>query len=162
VLVGAGAGAWFAVLAEDGYLARANVLVTVVALAVLAGGLVLNVPVTIPAAVALLGGEYVAILGFETDALHPQATLVAGALLAVAELAYWSLELRVQVADEAGTHLRRIALLATFILVTVGLGAVLLTLVETVAAGGIAVDLAGAAAALAALALLAVAARRAG
>ena len=82
MLVGAGAGAWFAVLAEDGYLARTNVSVTIAALALLAGGLVLSIPVTIPAAVALLGAEYVAILGFETDALHTQAPLVAGALLA--------------------------------------------------------------------------------
>jgi len=162
VLVGAGAGAWFAVLAEDGYLARTNVSVTIAALALLAGGLVLSIPVTIPAAVALLGAEYVAILGFETDALHTQAPLVAGALLALAELGYWSLELRVPVADEAGTYLRRIALLATLLLGVVGLGAVVLTLVEIVAAGGIAVDIAGAAAALGAVALLALAARRTG
>ena len=162
MLVGAAAGTWFAVLAEDGYLARTNVFVTIVALALLAGGLVLSIPATIPAAVALLGAEYVAILGFETDALHTQAPLVAGALLAVAELAYWSLELRVPVADEAGTYLRRIALLATLLLGVVGLGAVVLTLVEVVAAGGIAVDIAGAAAALGAVALLALAAHRTG
>jgi len=162
VLVGAGAGAWFAVLAEDGYLARANVLVTVVALVVLAAGLVLSLPVAIPAAVALLGAEYVAILGFESDTIDTRAPLVAGALLAVAELGYWSLELRVPVVDEAGTYVRRIALLATLLLGVVGLGAVVLTLVEVVEAGGIAVDIAGAAAALGALALLALAARRTG
>lgn len=160
MLVGAGTGAWLAVLAEDGYLARANILITVVALAVLVAGLVLSVPVTVPAAVALLGAEYVAILGFETDALDTRAPLVAGGLLAVAELAYWSLELRVPVVDEAGTYLRRIALLATVLLGVVGIGAVVLTLVEVVAAGGIAVDILGAAAALGAIALLGLAARR--
>ena len=71
----------------------------------------------------LLGAEYVAILGVEADALDTQAPLVAGALLAVAELAYWSLELRAPVVDEAGTYLRRIALLATLVLGVVGLGA---------------------------------------
>ena len=162
MLVGAGTGAWFAVLAEDGYLARANILITIVALALLAAGLVLNVPLTVPAAVALLGAEYVAILGFETDALDTRAPLVAGGLLAVAELAYWSLELRVPVVDEAGTYLRRIALLATVLLGVVGIGAIVLTLVEVVAAGGIAVDILGAAAALGALALLGLAARRTG
>jgi hypothetical protein len=162
VLVGAATGAWLAVLANDGYLARANVLVTVLALAVLAAGLVLGLPVTVPAAVALLGAEYVAILGFETDTLDTRAPLVAAALLAVAELAYWSLELRLPVVDEAGTHLRRIALLSTFLLGVVAIGAVVLTLVEVVAAGGVAVDVLGAAAALGALALLALAARRAG
>ena len=162
MLAGAGTGAWLAVLADDGYLAHANVLVTVVAVALLAAGLVFNVPVTVPAAVALFGAEYVAILGFETDALDTRAPLVAAALLAVAELAYWSLELRLPVVDEAGTHLRRIALLATFLVGVAAIGAVVLTLVEVVVAGGVAVDLLGAAAALGALALLALAARRTG
>jgi hypothetical protein len=162
VLVGAGAGAWFAVTAEDGYLTRANVLVTLAALAVLAAGLVLSVPASVPVAIVLLGAEYVAIVAFETDALDPRSPLVAGSLLAVAELAYWSLELRGVVDDEAGTYLRHIALLATLILGTVVLGAVLLTLVEVVAAGGVALDILGAAAALGAVALLALTARRTG
>ena len=162
MLVGAGAGAWLVVIADDGYLARALVLVTVVALAVLAAGLVLSVPVTVPAAIALLGAEYVAILGFETDAIDTRAPLVAGALLAVAELAYWSLELQGPVVVEAGTSLRRIALLATLVVGVVGAGAVLLTLVEVVGAGGVAIDILGAAAALGALALLALVARRTG
>ena len=123
----------------------------------LAAGLALSLSVTIPVAIALLGAEYVAILGFEADVLDTQAPLVAGALLAVAELAYWSLELRAPVVDEAGTYLRRIALLATLVLGVVGVGAVMLTLVEVVVAGGIAVDILGAAAALGALALLALA-----
>lgn len=160
MLVGAGAGAWLAVIADDEYLANANALVTVVAVAVLAGGLALRLPVAVPAAIALLGAEYVAIVGFETDAIDTRAPLVAGALLAVAELGYWSLELRGPVVDEAGTYLRRIALLATLIVGVVGVGAVVLTLVEVVAAGGVAVDILGAAAALTALALLALAARR--
>ena len=88
---------------------------SVVALTVLAAGLALRLPVTVPVAIAILGAEYVAILGFETDALDTRAPLVAGALLAVAELAYWSLELRGPVVDEAGTYLRRIALLATLV-----------------------------------------------
>ena len=160
MLVGAGAGAWLAVIADDEYLANANALVTVVAVAVLAGGLALRLPVAVPAAIALLGAEYVAIVGFETDAIDTRAPLVAGALLAVAELGYWSLELRGPVVDEAGTYLHRIALLATLIVGVVGVGAVVLTLVEVVAASGVAVDILGAAAALGALALLALAARR--
>jgi hypothetical protein len=160
VLVGAAAGAWLAAVADDGYLANANVLVTVVALAVLAGGLVLSLPIAVPVAIALLGSEYVAILGFEMDALDTRAPLVAGALIAVAELAYWSLELRGGVVDEEGTYLRRIALLATLVLGVVGLGAGVLALVEAFAADGIAVDILGAGAALGAVALVALAARR--
>jgi hypothetical protein len=151
---------WFAVLTENEYLVRANIVVSVVALTVLAAGLALSISVAVSLAIGLLGAEYVAILGFETDVLDTQAPLVAGALLAVAELAYWSLELRTLVVDEAGTYLRRIALLATLVLGVVGVGAVMLTLVELVAAGGIAVDILGAVAALGALALLALAARR--
>jgi hypothetical protein len=162
VLVGAATGAWFVVIAEDGYLARTNVLVTVSALAVLAAGLLLNLPAAIPATIVLFGAEYATILGFESDALDPRAPLVAGLLLAVAELAYWSLELRGPVVDEAGTYLRRVALLATLVVGVVGLGVMLLTLVEIVAAGGVAVDILGAVAALGALALLALAARRTG
>jgi len=153
---------WFAVVADDGYLARANVMVTIVALAVLVAGLVLSLPVTVPAAVALLGAEYIGLLAFDADALDARAPLVAGALLAVAELAYWSLDLRGLVTDEAGTHLRRIAFLALLVLGVIGVGAVVLTLVEAIAAGGVAVDVLGAAAALGALALLALAARRTG
>ena len=161
MLVGAGTGAWLAVLTEHGYLTRANIVVSVVALTVLAAGLALNLALAIPLAVALLGGEYVAILGFEADVLDTRAPLVAGALLAVAELSYWSLELRTPVVDEAGTYLRRIALLATLVVGVVGLGAVMLTLVEVVGAGGVALDILGAIAALGALAVLALAARRA-
>ena len=161
MLVGAGTGAWLASIAEDGYLVRANVLVTIVALAVLAAGLAVSLPVTVPAAVTLLGGEYLAIVGFETDALDTRAALVAAALLVVAELAYWSLELRGPVVDEAGTYLRRIAFLATLVVGTLGVGVGLLALVEVVSAGGVAVDILGAAAALGGLALIAAAARRA-
>ena len=149
-------------IAADEHLVRANVVASVVALTVLAAGLVLRLPVTIPVAIAILGAEYVAILGFETDALDTRAPLVAAALLAVAELAYWSLELRGPVVDEAGTYLRRIALLATLIASVVGIGAIMLALVEVVDAGGVAVDILGAVAAFGALGLVALAARRTG
>jgi hypothetical protein len=162
VLVGAATGAWFAAITDDPYLVQANVAASVVAITVLAAGVAFRLPVTIPVAITLLGAEYVAILGFEAEALDTQAPLVAGALLAIAELGYWSLELRSAVVDEAGTYLRRIALLATLVVGVVGIGAVMLTLVEVVAAGGIAVDILGAAAAFGALALLALAARRTG
>jgi hypothetical protein len=126
---------------------------------VLAGGLVLRLPVAIPVAVAVLGAEYAALVSLEADALDARAPLVAAALLAVAELAYWSLELRGGVADEPGTYLRRISVVAALAAAALGLGAGLLALVEVAAAGGIAADLIGAGAAILALALLAAAAR---
>jgi len=116
----------------------------------------------LPVAVALLGTEYVALLAFEGEALDTRAPVVAAALLAVAELGYWSLELRGPVADEAGTSLRRLGLLAALLLGVLALGVVVLALAEAVSAGGPAVDLLGAVAAVSALALLALAARRTG
>lgn len=139
---------------------RGNVVAGIAATVLLGAGLALRVPVAIPVAVALLGLEYVAVLGFEGDALDARAPLVGGALLAVAELGYWSLELHGAIIDEAGTYLRRAALLAALLLGVVGLGVLLLALVEAVSAGGAAIDLLGAVAAVAALALVALAAHR--
>jgi hypothetical protein len=104
----------------------------------------------------------VALLGFEGDALDLRAPLVAAALLAVAELGYWSLELRGAVADEPGAYLRRLALLAAELAGVTTAGVVLLAIVQGVETGGTAVDLLGAAAAVGALALLALASRRTG
>lgn len=132
----------------------------VAAALLLAAGLALRIALAIPVAVAILGTEYAALLGFEGEALDTRAPVVAAALLAVSELGYWSLELRRPVADEAGTSLRRLALLAVLLAAVLGLGVVLLALVEAMAAGGPAVDLLGAAAAIGALALLALAARQ--
>lgn len=156
----AGSGAWLAAAAESGYLARATILAAVVAVVVLAGGLVLRQALAIPIAVCLLGAPYVARLGFETDALDTSAPLLAALLLAVAELAYWSLELRGTIADEPGTYLRRVALLAALFVGTIAAGTGMLALVAVVATRGIAVDVVGAAAAAGAIALLVIAGRR--
>lgn len=152
-------GAWLALAADGELLVRANAAAGLTAALLLAAGLAAHVALAIPVAVALLGTEYVALLGFEGEALDTRAPLVAAALLAVAELGYWSLELRRPVADEAGTSVRKLALLAALLLGVLALGVVLLALVEAVSAGGPAVDLLGAVAAIGALALLALAAR---
>jgi hypothetical protein len=138
------------------------VLATVLAAAVLAGALALRKPVAIPAAICVLAAPYVVTLVFESDALDTRAPLLAGLLFAVTELAYWSLELRGPVADEPGTYLRRVALLAGLVVGTIAAGTAVLALVEVVAARGLAMDILGAVAAAGAIALLAIAARRAG
>jgi hypothetical protein len=125
-------------------------------------GLVFGVPPAIPVAVALLGAAYVALLGLEGDALDLRAPLVAAALLAVAELGYWSLELRGAIADEPGAYLRRLALLAAQLAGVTTAGVVLLAVVEGVETGGPAIDVLGAVGAIGALALLALASRRTG
>ena len=147
-------------IAEDGYLVRATLLAAFVAAGVLAGGLVLRRPIVIPGAILLLAAPYVAALGVEIDGIDTRAPLLAALLFVVAELAYWSLELRGTLADEPGTYLRRLALLATLAVATIVGGTVVLVVVERVAARGIAIDLLGAVAAVGAVALLALAAIR--
>jgi hypothetical protein len=124
----------------------------------LAGGLVLQWPVLVPAALVALGGGYAALLGLEGGALDERAPLVAAALFVVAELAYWSLELRDAVADEPGAYARRLALVAALGLGALAVGAGLLAAVD--AGGGIGLEVVGAVAAVAALAIVALAARR--
>jgi hypothetical protein len=141
-------------------LARVLAAAAATAASLLAVGLAVRVSLAVPVAVGLLGGGYVALLGFEAEGLHASAPLVAGGLYAIAELAYWSLELRGPVADERGTYLRRLALLAAGLAAVTLLGVGLLALVEAVETGGVAIDLIGGAAAVAAVALLALAARR--
>jgi hypothetical protein len=141
-------------------LARVLAVAGATSAALLAAGLAVRVSLAVPVAAGLLGGGYVALLGFETEGLHTGAPLVAAALYAIAELGYWSLELRGPVADERGSYLRRLALLAASLAAITLLGVGLLALVESVEAGGVAVDLLGGAAAVAAIALLALAARR--
>lgn len=158
----AATGGWLAAVTEADVLVRANAAAAVCATAVLLAALVLRWAMLVPAAVALVGAEYAALLGFEGEGLDLRAPLVAAALFAAAELAYWSLELRGGVADEAGTHLRRVAVLASFLVATVALGLALLSLVEAVTVDGAALQVAGAAAAVGAVALLALAARRTG
>jgi hypothetical protein len=153
-------GGWIAVIADDGYLVNATLLATVLASALLATGLVLKRPLAVPAAILLLAAPYVASLGFELDGLDTRAPLLAALLFVVAELAYWSLELRGTLADEPGTYLRRVALLAGLAVVTIAGGTAVLALAEQVGAEGPAFEIAGAAAAVGAIALLAVAVRK--
>lgn len=160
MLLAGGVGAWLAVAVDERVLVRANAVAAVTAAALLAAGLVARIAVVVPVAVALLGAGYVAYLGFETESLHTSVPLVAAALYAVAELAYWALELRGAVADERGTYVRRLALLAATLAGVTLLGVGLLALVEAVETSGVAADLLGAAAAIGAVALLALAARR--
>jgi hypothetical protein len=158
-LVAAGTGGWLALAAEDDLLTRGSTAAAATAVVCLAAGLAFRVALAIPIAVALLGAEYAALLAIESDTLDARAPLVAAALLAVAELGYWSLELQGRVADEAGTYLRRIALLAASLLGVLALGAALMAAVDVLRASGPAVEVLGAAAAVGALALVALAAR---
>lgn len=155
-------GGWLAAAADEGLLARGNAALGATAAVLLAAGLLLRVPLAVPVAVVLLGAAYVALLGFERESLDTHAPLLAAALLGMAELGYWSLELRGAVTDEPGAYLRRVALLAAQLAGVTTAGVVLLAIVEGVEAGGAAIDVLGAVAATGALALLALAGRRTG
>ena len=151
---------WLSSTADDEYLAQAALLATSLAVGVLTAALVLRLAAAIPVAIALLASPYVAVLAFEGEGLDTAAPALAGGLYLVAELAYWSLELRSHIADEPGTYLRRAAVLAGLVLLTIALGTGVLVLVEVVAARGLAIDVLGAVAAIGAIGLLALAAGR--
>lgn len=121
----------------------------------LAAGLATRVAPLVPAAVLLLGAGYAARLGFDDVALDQGSAAFAAGLLATAELAYWSFELRSSVADEAGGYLRRVAFVALLALGTLVLGAALLAAVELGRDGGVGLELLGALAAVAALGVVA-------
>jgi hypothetical protein len=127
---------------------------------VLAIGLAVRRPIAVPLAVAALGAGYAATLRLDGGPLDGRAPVVAAALFLVAELAYWSLELRDAVADEAGAHLRRLGLLAALALAALAVGAALLAVVDAGARDLGGFELLGAVAAVAALAVVALGARR--
>jgi uncharacterized membrane protein YecN with MAPEG domain len=125
------------------------------AVLLLVAGLLPRLSFAVPLAVAFLGFEYALLLLFEGDALDTRAPFVAAALFAIAELAYFALELRDAVADEPGTYLRRASLVAGLTIAVVAVGVAILALAETTGRGGVLVQLLGAVAAVGALALLA-------
>ena len=155
-------GGWLALGTEDRVARWACSVAAALAVVLLAGGLGFRRPVTVPLALLSLGGGYAALLGLEGGALDERAPLVAAGHFLVAELAYWSLELREAVADESGTYVRRIALLASLALGALAVGAGLLAVVDAGERGGIGLEALGAVAAVAALALVALATRRTG
>jgi hypothetical protein len=147
-------GVWLALQADDRVLAWACAAIGGMAGLVLLLGLVVRVPATVPAGLALLGSGYALLLALEDTPLDLRAAAVAAGLLAIAELAYWSLELRADVTDEPGSHARRFAAVALLSLGALAVSGGLLALVDVAGREGVAVEIVGACAALAALLLL--------
>lgn len=116
----------------------------------------------VPLALVALGGLYGAQLAVDDAALDPAAVLVAAGLLAIAELAYWSLEERERAAGTPGDGARRLAFVALLALGSLAVAAAPLVLVDAVRARGLAIDVLGAVAAAAALLAVAMLATRAG
>jgi len=111
-------------------------------------------------AVLALAAGYATSLGIEGEALDARAPVLAASLFLLAELAYWSLELREGVAEEPGAYGRRIGLLSALALGALALGAGLLAVVDAGERSGLAFEALGAVAAVAALALVALTTRR--
>jgi hypothetical protein len=160
VAAAAGLGAWLS-LVPEGPSAYGTGIAGALAVLVLAAGLVLRWASTIPSALVLLGGGYALFLAVEDVALDLRAAAIAAVLLLIAELAYWSLELRANVTDEPGSYWRRIGMLALLGLGAMALSGGLLALVDVAGRGGLAIEIAGAGAALGALLVLLLLTRRA-
>lgn len=83
----------------------------------------------------------------------------AGGLLAVAELAYWSVQLRGRAQDAEKLTERRVGLIATLAFVAVAAGGFVLAATSLQIGSGVARDLLGVGAAVGALAIVAALAR---
>jgi len=136
-----------------------DVRVTAVAFVAAVAAIVRGWPPLVPVAVALVGGTYAAELAVDDAPLDLAAPAVAVGLFLAAELAYWSLDEHSRFAGDAGLGLRRAALVAAAALTMFVASSVLLVVVDEVSARGIALDLAGALAAVGVLAAVLVAAR---
>ena len=107
----------------------------------------------------LLGAAYAVILVVDDPPLDGRSTVVGAAMLAVGELAYLSFDARTAVTAEAGALARRVASVAVLVLLALGTGAAVLTVVDLLRTGGLAIEAVGVAAAAGAMGLLVLAAR---
>jgi hypothetical protein len=127
------------------------------AVVLLALGVAWPLPSLLAWPLVVLGGLYAWTLG--GGAVDEWAPFYAGAFLAVAELAYWSVELRGRAQDAERLTERRIALITILALVGVGAGGLVLAATSLPIGSGIGTDTLGVAAAVVALAIVAVLAR---
>jgi hypothetical protein len=137
-----------------------GVRVAAVALVALVAGVVHGWHGLIPVAVALAGGIYAAELAMSDAPLDLAAPAIAVALFLAAELAYWSLDECERILGDPGDGLRRATVVALLGVMAFVVAAVFLALADDVRARGIAVDIAGATAAVAVLATVVLIASR--
>jgi hypothetical protein len=131
--------------------------VALAAVLLLALGVARPFPSIIPWPLVVLAGVYAWTLG--GGSIDQWAPVYAGGLLAVAELAYWSTEVRGRAQDVERLTERRATLIATLALVAVAAGGLVLAATSLRIGSGVATDLLGVAAAVAALAVVAALAR---
>jgi hypothetical protein len=107
----------------------------------------------------LLAGAYASVLAGRAG-VDTAAPLYAGGLLVLAELAYWSVELRGRGSEERRVVVRRVTALAWLAIGSVVLGALVVAVTAIPLGGGVLWDAIGVAAAVGTLAVLAALARR--
>jgi hypothetical protein len=125
-----------------------DVRVAAVAFVALVASVVRGWPVLVPVAVTLVGGAYAAELAVDDAPLDLAVPAIAVGLFLAAELAYWSLDERRRSVGDAGMGLHRAALVAAGGLAIVLASSLLLVVIDEVRARGLALDLAGALAAV--------------
>jgi hypothetical protein len=114
----------------------------------------------VPWAVVVLGGAYAGSLFLPDRGVDRQAAVVAAAFVLLAELSYWTLELRAPISPEPGILERRAALVAAATLGALLVSGVAIGASSIPLGGGVLGDLLGVFAAVAALAIVAALADR--
>jgi hypothetical protein len=127
---------------------KVDVRVAGIGFLALVAAIVRGWPSFVPIAVALVAGGYAAELAIDDAALDLAAPAVAVGIFLAAELAYWSLDERSRVRADRGEGLRRAALVAAAGLLFFFVAGTLLAVVDEVRARGVALDVAGALAAV--------------
>jgi hypothetical protein len=122
-------------------------------LVLLAGGLVLRWPATIPWAVGLTGAGYVATRHGST-LVDPWASVVGVLLLVAAELASWSLDHDARIEAEPSLVVRRVGTLIALAAAALLLDFLLLAAAAVSSSAGLLIAAAGAAAAVSAVAVV--------
>jgi hypothetical protein len=109
----------------------------------------------VPWAVVVLGAAYAASLFLPERGVDREAPLFAAAFVLLAELSYWTLELRAPISPEPGMLERRAAVIAAIALGGLVLASVALAATAVPVGGGVLGDLLGVVAAIGALGLVA-------
>jgi hypothetical protein len=122
-------------------------------LVVLAGGLVLRWPATIPWAVLLTAAGYVA-TRHGASLVDAWASVIGVSLLLAAELAFWSIDHDARIRSEPSLAFRRAVTLLVLAAAALLLGFILLAAAAVASSAGLLIAAAGAAAAVSAVAVV--------
>jgi hypothetical protein len=141
------------VLASGGRFAATGAAAGAVGLAVLAGGLVVRWPLTIPWAILFTGGGYL-IAREGNAAVDGWAAVIGVLLLLAAELASWSIEHDARIKAERALVVRRIATLAGLVGAALLVNFILLATAGLAASASVLLAAVGVAAAVASVAVV--------